>query len=129
MRDELLELLSRYPDITDESFDLDEWLAGPNKVYQAGPDYGMFTKLGDGAYEGHYVFTSRWKEALASAKDILRQAFDDDALLILGAVPEWNKPSVWITRKLGFSFVSVIDINIDDEPYHLFIMTKADFNG
>lgn len=67
---------------------------------------GMFAYLGDGRWEGHYLFSheSRTTESLDLAREILDVMFTKlDASAILGQTPESNLPALRLTRALGFT--------------------------
>lgn len=85
-----------------------DWLAskGNIPIELSNGDIALFDDEGDGVYEGHYFFTSRGKEAVASARDILRLMFTQhDARVIFGMVPAGRREVGFITRRIGFKFI------------------------
>lgn len=80
--------------------DCERWLAGDNYALVEGDDLGMFS--GQGSVEAHVMFASRGKQALETARKMLRHAFDNGATEILGATPAKYRDALMFARLLGF---------------------------
>lgn len=78
---------------------------------------------------GHFFFKSRGKEAIASAKDILKQAFKakPEITIIVGLVPKDKKHVSALTRRLGFSYNG--DVGPDTCPCEYFTLSKFDWEN
>lgn len=66
---------------------------------------------GDRILQGHYFFRSRGKKAIENAEKILAVAFED-ADVITGLTPIENKAALWMTRRLGFTMLDVLETEL-----------------
>jgi hypothetical protein len=80
------------------------WLSTPGNVaitFENG-DIALFDDEGEGIYEVHFLFESRGKEAIRSARESFKQMFDDhDAVLIFGMVPDHRRDVKMLARWAG----------------------------
>lgn len=120
--DELIRLVSEYPDIVDVG-DIRDWLEKPENIaLEKDGSFGLFTWDYDGLYCGHYFFRVRGKEAFDLATNMIDEIFSRGAKAIRGMTPIDNKPAVFMTRRLGFGDYGIIDT--PRGPCHLFILNR-----
>jgi hypothetical protein len=110
-----------------------EWLmdeANVAVVTESG-DVALFERasLASHIVAGHFFFKSRGKEALASAKEVLKEAFraNTEITMIVGLVPKDKKHVSAITRRLGFSYNG--DVGPDNSPCEYFTLSKFDWEN
>lgn len=80
-----------------------DWLARPGNIpIVMGHDIALFDDEGDNAFQVHFLFVSRGKAAVASAKESFRQMFENHgATLILGMVPDFRRDVKMLARLAG----------------------------
>jgi hypothetical protein len=105
--DELARLIAKNAPagLLDGSFDAAEWIADPaNFAFVDGDDLGMFEAQGEwpGPLAAHVIFASRGKQAIRTARAMLRQAFAFGATCILGETPAHLPHALLFARLLGF---------------------------
>lgn len=123
---QLEDLLDLYPEMTQGGC-IKEWLNNPmNIVISYGDNFGLFTFIRPGVYEGHYLFTTRGKAMISIAKNILDEIFNY-AKLIQGITPKKKRHILILNRRLGFQSYGDIDAPLDG-PSELFILTKDRHN-
>lgn len=110
-----------------------EWLmneANVAVVTKSG-DLALFERAGLASHvvAGHFFFKSRGKEAIASAKEILKEAFKTGPgiTMIVGLVPKDKKHVSAITRRLGFSYNG--DVGPDSSLCEYFTLSKFDWEN
>ncbi len=85
--------------------DGETWLSTPGNVAILLPvkdDITLFDYEGDGIYEVHFLFQSRGKEALRSAREAITRIFDEHgASMIFGMAPECRPDVRLFARWLG----------------------------
>ena len=89
-----------------------------------GEDVALFEDKGSGVYFGHYFLQSRGKKAIEVSMSFLSEAFET-ANVIAGLTPIENKAALWMTRRLGFSMMDVVDTTVG--KMQLSMLTKKDF--
>lgn len=64
---------------------------------------GLFEITCDGVWQGHIAFAEscRGKRAIETGREMLDWMFEHNAEVIWGAVPRWNKPTIWFARAIG----------------------------
>lgn len=79
------------------------WLAHLGNVpIVMGSDIALFDDEGDCVYQVHFLFASRGKAAVASAKESFRQMFENyGADLIFGLVPDFRRDVKMLARLAG----------------------------
>jgi hypothetical protein len=124
----LKKLFSEYSgivgDVTPE-----QWLSYPkNMMYREGDSVALATYEYPGMYTLHWFFKVRGREALNLARKMLTIFFkESDAKAIRGLTRKDLKQACWAARQLGMT--SWGDIQINDDRYELFTLTKDEFNG
>lgn len=71
-------------------------------------NFGLFEYYDEGIYYGHYFFdTAKGRKAINLAKEMLKALpkFDKKAVAVYGVTPEENKKAIWMSRRLGFTFL------------------------
>lgn len=78
--------------------------SGLNIAFKVNGGIGAFTYVGEGIYEGHYIFTDiHGKELLKQAKAMIERMFTlYGANVILGYTPRDNRAARFMSRSLGF---------------------------
>lgn len=119
------ETISLFPKYVQNTFQTSSWLKDTENIalVNGEGDVALFEKTNDGRYEGHYFFpTSRGRDAITVGKKMLRylQHYHKEIKVITGLVPDENKPTKWVTRKLGFtSLGSQMTLNGECELFFL----------
>lgn len=81
-----------------------------------------------GVYETHIYFEDRGGEALRRALAMVDWAFENtEAQLLVGKTPVLHKAAWYLTRKLGFKRVSVIDTAWG--PMYMSTLSKVDWEN
>lgn len=71
-----------------------------------GEDVALFDAEGDGIYSVHFLFQSRGRAAVASAKESFRRMFVDyGADMIMGLVPDFRDDVKMLARWAGGKYV------------------------
>lgn len=80
-----------------------DWLAREGNVgIVMGSDIALFDDEGDSIYQVHFLFVSRGKAAVASAKESFRQMFENyGADVIFGMVPHFRRDVAMLARWAG----------------------------
>jgi hypothetical protein len=84
------------------------WLApdAGNVPIVMGSDIALFDNEGHSIYQGHFLFTSRGRAAVASAREAFRQMFENyGADLIFGLVPVDRREVKLLVRWAGGKYV------------------------
>jgi hypothetical protein len=116
------ELTGFYPDL---------WLSIPMNVVLTNEngDVGLFERTAemDGTVTGHYFFHSRGREALRTAKEMLREIFTGpyDVTSIVGLTPLEKKGALWMNRQLGFGHEEEVDTVAG--PCRFVLLTKQEW--
>lgn len=88
-----------------------------------GEDVALFDDEGDCTYQVHFLFVSRGKAAVASARESFRQMFENyGAELIFGMVPDFRRDVKMLARWAGGKFVG--KRNTPDGVCELFVLSK-----
>jgi len=129
---DLLEGLVKDANLTTlNDFSIRRWLDdGLNlALMSSNGDCALFEYLGNNVYSGHYLFGTRGKEALESAKDFLKVMFYGYLThVIVGFVPIEKKHVHLFSRWLGFKDEGETDTLFGKN--RLFTLTRKDFiNG
>lgn len=104
-------------------FSPEELASGEDVVLKLGDDYSIFELKSPGHYCGHYLFSSRGREAIAVARLMLSEIFSEyGARVVSGLTPVENKPAIWMTRRLGFDSHGLIETPVG--TMELFIKDK-----
>lgn len=100
------------------------WLAGEGNVpIVIGEDVALFDDEGDSAYQVHFLFVSRGRAAVASAKESFRQMFENyGADLIFGMVPDFRRDVALLARWAGGKSIGMR--NTAEGPCELFVLSK-----
>lgn len=87
------------------------WLAdSANIPIVMGEDIALFDDEGDDVYQVHFLFASRGRAALASARESFDRMFEDHgAELIFGLVPNFRRDVKLLSRWAGGAFVGKRD--------------------
>lgn len=101
-----------------------DWLAHAGNVpIVMGDDVALFDDEGDCVYQVHFLFVSRGRAAVASAKESFRRMFEDyGAELIFGMVPEFRRDVNMLARWVGGKFVG--QRNTSDGLCSLFVLSR-----
>lgn len=106
------------------------WLASEGNIpvtFDNG-DIALFNDEGDGVFEGHFLFVSRGKEAIAHAREALRVMFEDHkADLLFGLTPDCLRPAKLVSRMIGFRSAGIRDTS--EGPCELFVLSKNRWKG
>lgn len=80
-----------------------DWLAHEGNVpIVMGADVALFDDEGDSIYQVHFLFASRGRAAVASARESFRQMFENyGASLIFGLVPDFRRDVKLLARWAG----------------------------
>ena len=100
------------------------WLAHEGNVpIVMGQDVALFDDEGDSIYQVHFLFVSRGKAAVASARESFRQMFENyGAELIFGMVPDFRRDVKMLARFAGGK-----SVGMRNSPYglcELFVLSK-----
>lgn len=109
-------------------FDPVEWVEDERNIALLNEygDMNLFQFQTEGTYIGHFFYQSRGKQALESAKKMLRYIFSLPSVdVIIGLTPVEKLGAKWLTRKLGFK--SYGEVETLPGLCELFIMTKAEY--
>lgn len=91
-----------------------------------GESAGLFVYQYPGVYVGHYLFEVRGAEAIALAKQMLYEVFNNhDVKVVMGLTPVENRAALFMTRRLRFTSHGVVGTTTGD--CEMFIMTKKDY--
>ena len=74
----------------------------------SGDDIAFFEDRGDGIVSGHYFLKSRGRNAISVAESFLSRVFEDYSV-VTGLTPVDNKAALWMTRRLGFQMLDVLE--------------------
>lgn len=101
-----------------------DWLArGGNVPIVLGDDVALFDYEGENTYQVHFLFTSRGRAAVASAREAFRQIFEDHgAQLIFGMVPDGMPHAKIMARWAGGRFAG--KRNTVDGVCELFVLSR-----
>lgn len=101
-----------------------DWLAVESNVpIVIGSDVALFDNEGDSVYQVHFLFASRGRAAVASAKESFRQMFERyGADLIFGLVPDFRRDVKMLARLAGGKYVGKRDTA--DGVCELFVLSK-----
>lgn len=98
-----------------------------NLMFRVGDDVGLATYDYPGMYTVHWFFKSRGKAAIKTAATMLDEVFTNyGAEVIRGIIAMNNKPSIYLSRYLGFQRLSVEEFS--DGPNEIILLTKSAFN-
>ena len=98
-----------------------------NLMFRLGDDVGLATYDYPGMYTVHWFFKSRGKAAIKTAIVMLNEVFTNyKAEIVRGIIALDNKPSVFLSRYVGFERISVEDFS--DGPNEVILLTKSAFN-
>lgn len=115
---------------TNNNVDPIEWLADPEHIALVNDknDLALFEPGIKHVYSGHYYFQSRGRGAIDSGTKFLDELFNScyNISILTGFVPINYLAAKWLSRRLGFTAYDIVDIN--DQQYQLFILTKEEFN-
>lgn len=102
----------------------DAWLAHEGNVpVIVGDDIALFDDEGDRIYQVHFLFVSRGKAAVASAKESFRQMFENHgADAIFGMVPDFRRDVKMVARWAGGKLVGKRDTKYG--VCELFVLSK-----
>jgi len=80
-----------------------DWLAHKGNIpVVLGDDIALFDDEGEAIYQVHFLFASRGKAAVASAKESFKRMFvDHGAELIFGLVPDFRRDVKMLARWAG----------------------------
>lgn len=100
------------------------WLAGEGNVpIVMGNDIALFDDEGDCAYQVHFLFASRGKAVVASAKESFKQMFERyGAELIFGLVPDFRRDVKMLARFSGGKYIGKRETA--DGVCELFVLSK-----
>ncbi len=100
------------------------WLSAEGNVpIVVGDDISLFDDEGNSVYQVHFLFESRGKAAVASARESFRQMFENyGAELIFGMVPSNMRHAKMMARWVGGKFVGKRDT--PEGPCDLFVLSK-----
>lgn len=88
-----------------------------------GEDVALFDDEGDCIYQVHFLFVSRGKAAVASARESFRQMFENyGAELIFGMVPDFRRDVKMLARFAGGKSAGMR--NTEFGPCELFVLSK-----
>ena len=101
-----------------------DWLAHAGNVpVVMGQDVALFDDEGDRIYQVHFLFVSRGKAAVASAKESFRQMFEKHgADTIFGMIPDFRRDVKLLARWAGGKFVGKRDTKYG--ICELFVLSK-----
>ena len=107
-----------------------DWLSNPENialVFENG-DLALFENERDGSYEGHFMFVSRGKEAIANGKEALRVMFEEHgATLLFGLTPDHLKHAKLASRWIGFKSAGIR--KTDHGDCELFVLSDTMWKG
>lgn len=104
-----------------------DWMASDGNIpVIVGDDLALFDDEGDGVYEGHFLFQSRGRKAIAHARSALKYMFGQQgAKLIFGLVPADRRDVKMMTRWLGFKSAGMRET--PEGPCELFVLSNVRF--
>ena len=98
-----------------------------NLMFRIGDDVGLGTYDYPGLYTCHWFFKSRGKAAIQTATTMLHELFNNyEVAAVRGVIAIDNRPSIYLSRYLGFKRISVEEFK--DGPNEVILLTKSDFN-
>lgn len=102
----------------------EDWLLHEGNVpIVMGSDIALFDDEKNCVYQVHFLFVSRGKAAVASAKESFRQMFENyGAELIFGLVPDFRRDVKMLARLVGGKYVG--PRATANGPCHLFVLSK-----
>lgn len=108
---------------------IDEWIVDPRNIaLKINGSYGVFEWEAPHRYCGHYFFRARGKEALATAKTMLKEMFTVyKAKVIVGLTPTDHKAALWMNRQL--SFTKYHEFPSEAGPHYVFVLTADEWNS
>lgn len=100
------------------------WLAREGNVpVVMDEDVALFDDEGDSIYQVHFLFVSRGKAAVASARESFRQMFETyGADLIFGLVPDFRRDVKMLARLAGGKYAGMRETV--EGPCELFVLSK-----
>ena len=100
---------------------------GGNLMFRLGDDIGLATYDYPGMYTVHWFFKSRGKAAIKTAVVMLNEVFTKyGAEVVRGIIALDNKPSVFLSRYVGFQRISVEEFA--DGLNEVILLTKSAFH-
>lgn len=108
-------------------FEPGDWLFGANiALVNDKNDVALLEYTAPGKFTGHYFFLSRGKDAVTSAKDFLREAFEEHPVeAITGLTPHVKRGALWLNKQIGFTSYGTIETQIG--PCEIVILTKKEW--
>lgn len=112
-------------------FEPENWLANSNNIALTDglKNFSLFEFELDGIYTGHYFFgNARGREALAIAKEMVREAFSNHPIKVIrGLTPLEKLGARWLSRQTGFTSHGVVQTTTG--PCELFILSKDEWEN
>lgn len=96
----------------------------PRIIVSPNDDCGLFFEIRPKVYSGHYLFRSKGKKAIESARYILDEIFKE-AEVVIGETPISNTAARKLSLALGFKQYGEIWTPV--ENCELFILTRKDY--
>lgn len=110
-------------------FDAYDWLTNDRNIalLSSNSDVTLFEYHRPSVYYGHYLYTSRGKDALVSASEALDEIFNRpyNAEIVQGVIPIGHVGARWLTRRLGFKSQGIVQTVLG--PNELFIITRSEW--
>lgn len=106
-----------------------DWLASPGNVpvvFENG-DIALFDDEGEGAYQVHFLFKSRGRQAIDHAKQSFDHMFKSGASLIFGLVPDFRRDVKLLARWAGGKSKGIRQTS--EGPCELFVLSNAMWKG
>lgn len=111
-------------------FHPESWLADTTNIALVNSlgDIAAFEPHGSpGTYKGHYFYQSRGKTAVAASEAFLQYIFENYPVTrLMGFTQLSKKGALWLTRHLGFTPVSIENINGED--FQVWTMHREEWN-
>lgn len=121
---ELKKYLDRLPEGYVQATEEELLSENPEIILSPEDDCGLFFEVRPKVYEGHYLFASKGKAAVSSAKYILNEMFKK-AEVIIGETPISNLAARKLSLSLGFKSYGRVWTPIED--CELFILTRKEY--
>lgn len=110
-------------------FDPETWLADKGNIALRNSlgDIALLEPHGSpGTYKGHYFYQSRGKAAVAASEAFLGHVFEYYPVSrLMGFTQLSKRGALWLTRHLGFTPLSIENINGED--YQVWTMHREEF--
>lgn len=110
-------------------FDTETWLADTSNIALRNSlgDIALMEPHGSpGTYKGHYFYQSRGKGAVEASEAFLEGIFKDYPVSrLMGFTQLSKRGALWLTRHLGFTPLSIENINGED--YQVWTMHAEDY--